>query len=578
MKITETSTRAVLFSLLVLLVPIFLVMAACDGEETEAEPQPLALPADAQEAATAIDAATIEGLLRDLSDDSMEGRGPGTQGDLRAQQYIEDYMSALGLQPASETGTWRQPFDIVGISAEVPQAWSFRSGDDSLSLQWDDEFIAASGIQSERAEIEDAEVVFVGYGIQAPEHRWDDIKGEDLRGKVLLILNNDPDWDPDLFEGQTRLYYGRWTYKYESAAAHGAVGAIIIHTTSSAGYPWQVVQTSWTGPQFELPWEGEARVKISAWITEEAAGRLVSLGGFDLDELRQAARTKEFRPVHLGIRTSLALRNTLSETQTANVLGLIEGSDPEARDEVVVYTAHHDHLGIGAPDEEGDAIYNGALDNAAGVSMVLAIAKAFSELAEPPRRSVLFAFVGGEEQGLLGSQYYAQHPTFPPGRIAANVNLDGGNPWGRTKDIAYVGYGKSSLDRIADAAAALQNRRVTADQFPDRGYFYRSDQFSFAKIGVPAFYLDSGTDYVGRPPDWGRQTVERWTREKYHQSTDEFDESWSYEGMVDDAQLAFYCGVAVATETSLPSWKPGDEFEAARQSALAALGSSGNAE
>ena len=544
---------------------LLLSLASCAPSDEAS--RGLQLPDGIDAAVEAIDEATVEAYLREISSDAMEGRGPGTDADLRAQQMLEDSMKALGLEPGGIDG-WRQPFDIVGITAEVPQKWSFRSDDRELDLEWDEEFIAASGIQAAEAAIEDAELVFVGYGIKAPEHDWDDFKGADLRGKVLVMLNNDPNWDPELFEGSTRLYYGRWTYKYESAAAQGAVGAIIIHTTPSAGYPWQVVQTSWTGEQFELPWEGEPRVKVSAWVTEKAARRLVELSGFDLEELRQSARTKDFRPVPLEISTSFTLTNNLSETQTANVLGLIKGSDPELADQVVVYSAHHDHLGMGTPNGDEDVIYNGALDNGAGVSMLLAVAKGMAALPTPPRRSVLFAFVGGEEQGLLGSKYYALHPTFKAGRIAANVNLDGGNPWGLTNDVAYIGLGKSSLDEIAVAAAALQGRTVTGDQFPDRGYFYRSDQFSFAKVGVPAFYLESGTDYVGRSAAWGRERVEEWTQNQYHQVSDEIDDTWGWDGLVQDAVLALYCGLAVAQHDDLPTWNLGDEFEAARNHAL----------
>jgi hypothetical protein len=289
---------------------LLLSLASC-GPPDEAS-RGLQLPDGIDAAVEAIDEATVEAYLREISSDAMEGRGPGTDADLRAQQMLEDSMKALGLEPGGIDG-WRQPFDIVGITAEVPQKWSFRSDDRELDLEWDEEFIAASGIQAAKAAIEDAELVFVGYGIKAPEHDWDDFKGADLRGKVLVMLNNDPNWDPELFEGSTRLYYGRWTYKYESAAAQGAVGAIIIHTTPSAGYPWQVVQTSWTGEQFELPWEGEPRVKVIAWVTEKAARRLVELSGFDLQELRQSARTKDFRPVPLEISTSFSLTNNLSE-------------------------------------------------------------------------------------------------------------------------------------------------------------------------------------------------------------------------------------------------------------------------
>jgi Zn-dependent M28 family amino/carboxypeptidase len=423
-------------------------------------------------------------------------------------------------------------------------------------------------VQAERAEIDNAELVFVGYAIQAPEYDWDDFKEADLEGKVLLIMNNDPDWDPDLFAGETRLWYGRWDYKYLSAAKQGAVGAIIIHTQPSAGYPFQVVQTSWTGEQFELPAGDEPRLQVAAWATEDAARELVAMSGHDLDTLREAADNRDFEPVPLGITTSIGMDVSLNRVTSANVLGLLRGSDPDLQDEVVIYTAHHDHLGIGTPNDEGDVIYNGAMDNASGVSQVMAIARAIKALPEAPRRSVLFALVGAEEQGLLGSKYYAEHPTFRPGKIAANLNYDGGNIWGHTHDVTFIGLGKSSIDEIVEAIAAEQGRVVNPDQFADRGYFYRSDQFSFAKIGVPAMYLDQGIDFVDRPPDWGRQQINHYTDVNYHQPSDEYDDSWDLGGMVSDALLGYWTGLAIANADEMPSWVQGDEFEAARLEAL----------
>ena len=517
-------------------------------------------------------ATQLDTWIADLADDAMEGRGPGTAGDVMARQYIADAMAGMGLEPAAADGSWEQPFDIVGIDAAVPETWTFHSsGGDSVEFAFWDEFIAHSGVQSEQATIESAELVFVGYGIQAPEYGWDDYGDADLAGKVLVMLNNDPDWDPDLFEGDRRLYYGRWTYKYESAAAQGAVGAIIIHTTPSAGYPFQVVQTSWTGPQFELPAEGEPRTQINAWLTEEASRRLFALAGVDYDETLESARSADFVPVPLGLSTSLSLTNTVTSEQTANVLGALPGSDPELADEWIVFTAHHDHIGISPDESLEDRIYNGALDNAAGVAQVLAIAGELAAQKPGPSRSMLFALVGAEEQGLLGSEYYAAHPTVPPGKMAANINYDGGNQWGRTRDVTYIGYGKSSLDAVVKAAAAEQGRSVLPDQFPDRGFFYRSDQLNFARIGVPAIYLDNGTDFIDRPEGWGHEQLEAWTENIYHQVSDEYSGDWNLEGMVDDVELGLACARAISENPELPAWNPGDEFEAARLAALAAV-------
>jgi Zn-dependent M28 family amino/carboxypeptidase len=453
----------------------------------------------------------------------------------------------------------------------MPKQWTFSRGGKSAAFDWWNDYIAASGVQSERGSIKNAEVVFVGYGIQAPEYGWDDFKGQDLKGKVLLMLNNDPDWDPSLFAGDTRLYYGRWVYKYESAARQGAAGAIIIHTAASAGYPFQVVQTSWSGEQVELPAQGEPRLQAKGWLTEEAARELVSFAGNDLGKLIEAAKSKDFAPVSLGVTTSLAFENTINRASTANVYGVLKGSDPELSDEHVIYTAHHDHLGVGEPDAEGDTIYNGAMDNASGVAQVLAMGKAFKALPTPPRRSVMLLFVAAEEQGLLGSKYFAEHPTVEPGKIAANLNFDSANIWGRTKDLVYIGKGKSTLDAVVEEVARSQGRTVTADQFPDRGSFYRSDQFNFAKIGVPAVYVKAGTDFVGKPAGWGKEQHEAHEKKHYHQPSDEIRPDWNFDGMVEDAQLGFLVGLHVANSDELPAWKPGDEFEAARKKALEAV-------
>ena len=521
-----------------------------------------------QAARTYLTRASIEAPVRFLSSDLLEGRGPATRADQLARLYLQTRLEGIGFKPAFANGEWQQPFDIVGIRSQLPRVWSFKGKNGPVDLNWRDDYIGASGEQREQVSIEDAELVFVGYGIQAPQFKWDDFKGAKLNGKILVMMNNDPDWDPNLFAGKRRLYYGRWTYKYESAARQGAAGAIIIHTTPSAGYPWQVVQSSWGGEQFALPEGGEARVRLKAWASEDAVRRLVKAGGFDLEKLVASARSRSFRPVPLGVRTSINFTNVLSRVKTANVGGVLEGSDPKLAEEVLVYSAHHDHFGIGEPDAGGDRIYHGAVDNASGCAQLLGIARAFAALPQRPRRSVIALFVAGEERGLLGSGYYAQHPSVPAGRIAANINIDGGNIFGRTHDVTLLSLGKSSLDDIAVEVARSQGRVVVGDQFPDRGYYYRSDQFSFAKIGVPALFFDDGTDFVGRPAGWGRQQIEEWELKKYHQPGDKLDGTWNFDGMIEDAQLDFMAGWRIAQADAMPTWKPGDEFEAARKRAL----------
>jgi Zn-dependent M28 family amino/carboxypeptidase len=526
---------------------------------------------EAVAAADAMSGPQIGEWIRTLSSDEYEGRAPGKPGDEKARKYIAGELEKLGYAPGGADGSWDQPVELVGITSKIPSSWTFSKDASKMVAKAGDEYIGASGVQAETSTIKDAEVVFVGYGIQAPEFQWDDFKGADLKGKVLLMLNNDPDWDPALFAGVTRLYYGRWTYKYESAARQGAAGAIIIHTTPSAGYPWQVVQSSWSGEQFEVPAGDEPRIQIQAWLTEDKARELAKLAGKDLDQLREAAKSRDFAPVPLGVKTSLSFPNTLASTRTANVAGLLKGSDPQLASEVVIYSAHHDHLGIGVPDAEADTIYNGARDNASGVAMLLGIAKSFKALPQPPRRSILMLFVAAEEQGLIGSEYYAQHPTFAPGRIAANINFDSGGIWGETSDVTYIGMGKSSLDAVVRQGVDYQRRVLKGDEFPDRGSFYRSDQFSLARIGVPAIYLDPGVDVIGKPEGWGRAQQEDYTAKHYHQPSDEYDESWNLDGLVQDARLGFWCGVIIANADQMPTWNPGDEFEAARREALQAV-------
>lgn len=551
-----------------------LALGACKRQDPTPAPEPQTsapVSPEARTAAAQITADYLRGQIARFSADEFEGRAPATPGDEKARAYLVEQLKTLGFQPGGPNGEWQQVFDVVGVTANMPKQWTFKRGGKSVAFKWWDDYIASSGVQEEKGAIRNAEVVFVGYGVQAPEYGWDDFKGQDLKGKVLLMLNNDPDWSPDLFAGDTRLYYGRWTYKYESAARQGAAGAIIIHTTPSAGYPFQVVQTSWSGEQVELPASGEARIQVKGWLTEEKSRELVKLAGQDLDKLMEAAKSKDFRPVPLGVTTSLSFTNALNRSSTANVYGVLKGGDPQLGDEYVIYTAHHDHLGVGDANGSGDQIFNGAMDNASGVAQALAIGKAFKALSAAPKRSVMLLFVAAEEQGLLGSQYYAEHPTVPPGKIAANINLDGGNIWGRTKDIVYVGKGKSTLDDYVNAIAQMQGRIVTADQYPDRGYFYRSDQFNFARIGVPALYLDAGSDFIGKPADWGKQQHAEYEAKHYHQPSDEINEQWNFDGMIEDAQLGFYVGLNVANAPSAPTWTPGDEFEAARRQALAAV-------
>jgi hypothetical protein len=547
---------------LLLLLPSSLAAAATPPAAT-------LTPAE-KSAAAAITEDVIRGHVRFLSSDLLEGRAPASRGDVLAQQYIQAQMESLGLEPGAPGGGWIQKVPLIGITGRIPEKLSVAKGGQALDFKNSDDFVAFSGTQKPESRIDKAEIVFVGYGIVAPEYQWDDYKDVDVKGKVLLMMNNDPEDDPKLFGGKTRLWYGRWDYKYMIAAQKGAVGAFIIHTEPSAGYKWQVVQSSWSRERFELPYEGEPRVEVKGWFTEDASKKIASLGGQDLDRLRQAALKRDFRPVPLGVETSMRIENVVQTKESGNVIGKLPGSDPRLAAEAVVYTAHHDHLGMKSDTKPGeDAIYNGALDNASGVAAMLAIARAFTELPKAPRRSVYFASVTAEEQGLLGSEYLAKHPPLPPGRIAANINIDGVNIFGRTRDMTMVGYGKSSLDPVIVALAKMQGRVVKPDQFPDRGFFYRSDQFNLAKVGVPAAYFDSGTDVIGKPAGWGTKKIEEWEDRDYHQPSDELSSEWDLSGAVEDVRLDFWLGTKVAGAERMPEWNKGDEFEAARKKALA---------
>ena len=534
---------------------------------------PLVTPEE-KTAARKITPEVLRAHIRFLASDLLEGRGPATRGDRLAEAYIQAQMEALGLRPGAPGGGWVQKVPLVAIRASFPEGPAlFRSPAGTVQGIPGESLVASSGVQKAAARIENAEVVFVGYGIVAPEFQWDDYKGADLRGKVLLVMNNDPESDPNLFAGKTRLWYGRWDYKYLMAARMGAVGAIVIHTTPSAGYGWPVVQSSWSGELFELPDDGTPRVTVKAWATEELSRKIAALGGKDLDQLRAAAESRAFRPVPLGVTMSVALANATSPKESGNVIGMIPGSDPKRAGEAVIYTAHHDHLGIRSGAKPGEEeIYHGALDNASGVASFLAVARAFAALEPPSARSVYFAFVAGEEQGLLGSEYLAKHLPVPAGRVAANINADGIGTFGRTRDVSMVGLGKSSIDDDVVALARMQGRVVTPDAFPDRGTFYRSDQFNFARIGVPAAYLKAGIDVIGKPSGWGREQAEAYVKNDYHKPSDVLRESWDFAGAVEDAELAFHLGRRLANAPEMPRWKKGDEFEAARLKALQELG------
>jgi len=419
------------------------------------------------------------------------------------------------------------------------------------------------------AALENSELVFVGYGIEAPEFRWDDYKGMDVAGKTLVMLVNDPPLDDSTqFGGRAMTYYGRWTYKYEQGMKHRAAGVLIVHETGPAGYPFAVVQGK-TGEQFDLvtPDKNLGRSSIEGWITLDQAKALFTLAGQSFDSLKAAAATREFQPVPLGVRATLRITNGLRTVASRNVVAKLDGSDPAAKDEYVIYTAHWDHFGIGAK-LDGDSIYNGAQDNASGTAGLLNLAKAFAAMQRPPKRSILFLAVTAEEQGLLGSQYYSVTPIYPLAKTLANINMDGLNTLGRTSDLTVVGWGASELDDYAQAAAAEQGRTLRPDPEPEKGYYYRSDHFNFAKQGVPAFYPEPGIEVIGKPAGYAMQRREAYTANDYHKPSDEIKPDWDLTGAVTDLQLFLTVGYRVAQAVKFPEWRPGNEFRAIREAQL----------
>ncbi len=523
----------------------------------------LALAVTASAQSSSITENTLAANIRFLAHDLCEGRGVGSRGGALARLYIATEFEKYGLQPGGHDGSWEQPVPIIGLTAKVKTPLTVRAAGSEVRFTAPEDYTASAAQPAQSTSWRSAPIAFVGFGIHAPEQNWDDFKGFDLKGKVALVMNNDPDWDPDLFAGRTRLYYGRWSYKFEEAARRGAVGAIVIHTTPSAGYPFQVIQAGQGREQFWLPFDAnQPKLEIRSWCSEDAARRICDLGGRDLDALRLAAKKRDFQPVDLGVLADLETDNTVKEIEDANVLGVLPGSDPKLRDEVVVITAHFDHLGRGRP-KRGDDIYNGGFDNASGAAAMLNIARACSQLPTAPRRTLLFLAVTAEESGLLGSKFYARNPTYAAKQLVANFNIDGINIWGETIDISMIGHGKNSLTDLAGKICSRLGRDLKPNPQVELGLFYRSDHFSFARIGVPAAYFKAGSDFIKNRE--GKRRVKRsYTAVRYHQPNDEFDERWDLSGAVADSRLIMECLLEAANADAAPTWTKGDEFEKLR--------------
>ena len=500
--------------------------------------------------------------IRTLSSDEFGGRAPGSEGEEKTVAYLTEAFESLGLAPGNPDGTYVQKVPLVGITATDQSRLFLRGRGGNEELASGLGYIAWTKRVVEEASAA-GELVFVGYGVVAPEYGWDDYKDVDVRGKVFLMLVNDPPGE-DIFGGDAMTYYGRWTYKFEIAAEKGAAGAFIVHETVPAGYPWEVVTGSWSGEQFDLETEDKnmERVAVEGWFSEPATRGFLERAGLDFDDLKQSATGRDFTPLPIGLGVRATIQNKLRNVDSANVLARVEGS--EAPDETILYVAHWDHLGTSSGGEE-DPIFNGAYDNATGVAGLLELARAFSELDPRSRRSVVFLATTAEEQGLLGSRYYAEHPLYPRPKTVAAINMDGLNIWGRTRDMTIVGMGQSELDGLAGEIATRQGRVMTPDPEPEKGFYYRSDHFELAKVGIPAFYADVGVDFEGRPEGWGQEQRDRYTAEDYHKPSDEVKDWYELSGMVQGLELFYEMGRTLAEGESWPAWSETSEFRATRE-------------
>ena len=544
---------------------VLLALAACGSKGDEAA-GPVAVPA---EALSAIDTAALMAHIRDLADDSMLGRAPGSLGEDRTVAYLERQFKALGLEPGNPDGSFIQPVPLVAMTADPAMVLSVRGRSTGKQLRYREDFVAWTRHVVPSVTIDHAELVFVGYGVEAPEFSWDDFKGQDLSGKILVMLVNDPALaDTTQFRGKAMTYYGRWTYKFEQGMKHKAAGVLLVHETGPAGYPWPVVQ-GMGGEKFDLatPDSNRTRARMEGWIHLDQARALFRMAGQDFDSLKARALTREFSPVPLGLTASVGIRNRIRSVSSRNVVARLPGSDPALAGEHVIYTAHWDHFGV-AQAVNGDSIYNGALDNASGTAALLVLAKAFKAMPRAPKRSMLFVAVTAEEQGLLGSQYYSVMPLYPLATTLANINIDGLNTEGRTSDLVVIGMGASELEDYARDAAAEQQRVLKPDPESEKGFYYRSDHFNFAKQGVPAFYADAGTEVIGKPADYAMKQRERYTSEDYHKPSDEIKPGWDLSGAVDDLRLYLAIGYRVAEASTYPEWRPGNEFRATREAML----------
>ena len=537
--------------------PYFLVLAALVACQTTQQP-------------VTVESSDFDQYLSVLASDSLQGRKPFTKGEELTVDYLKNEMQDMGIEPGNGD-SYYQKVPMVEITGHPAEEMKISGQGAAIDLQLDKDFVATTQREEEKITLNGSELVFCGYGIVAPEYGKNDYAGMDMHGKTALVLVNDPGFRQDdsvYFKGNTMTYYGRWTYKYEEGARQGADAVIIIHETNMAGYPWFVVQSGWSGARLGLQSTNKNADKcaIESWITLDAAKRIMEAAGVDFAQLIQNARKPDFKPQSLGMTVSTSLENTFKYDESRNVVGKITGSSHP--DEYILYSAHWDHFGIGKV-VDGDSIYNGALDNGSGTAGLLAIAKAFTKLPKAPDRSVIFLFVTGEEQGLLGSQYYAEHPIYPIPRTIADINMDGLNPNGPMKDLTITGLGQSDMDDIAKEEAAKQGRYILGEQEPEKGYFYRSDHFNFAKVGVPALFAQGGYDHAEKGKEYAMEKQKDYTANRYHKPQDEYDKTtWDLRGIQQDMQLFFNIGIRLADGQEMPQWKANSEFRAKREADL----------
>jgi Zn-dependent M28 family amino/carboxypeptidase len=500
-----------------------------------------------------------------LSSDLMEGRGVGTRGERLATEYIATQFALTGAKPAGDRGTYFQRVPMVGATTQSGATLAAVGASQTVSFKWLNEFVGVSELQQPVDQF-DAEAVFVGHGIVAPEFQWDDFKGVDVKGKVLVLFTNEPpSEDLKFFGGSALTYYGRWTNKYEEAARHGAKAVLIIHTTPTAGYSYDVVRSSWgkEDPQLKLA-AGAPALAFAGWLSKEAGEKLAAMAGKKVDDLLAAANSRDFRPIPLGIHIRGNIPTKIRQIESRNVVAMIPGSDPSLESQAIIFSAHWDHLGIGTP-VRGDSIYNGAVDNATGCAILLELAHAWAALEHKPRRSAIFLAVTAEEAGLRGSQYYAEHPVIPLGKTAIDVNFDAFFPFGRTKDVETTGADRTTAWAAVQEAAHRMELTIKPEAHPEQGEYYRSDHFSLAHAGVPSFSISLGTDYYGKPAGYGQKAFEEYNDKHYHQPSDEYRDDWDFAGMEEAARFGFLIGTTVANQDKLPTWKAGDEFLPARE-------------